>query len=396
MLNAVTGFQNKAMLVSTDGIQTAPPSIEDINDIDDRTFAIGLGNVQQINAMALTAVTNGTGGFLYISGLLSDSTDDFFLLSKYFLQILAGVTNTDIVRDPTGFITHSMAQVVIPFVLNEADINATVILLSDIPALDFFIETPGGDTIRPSNAASVGVKFAESGTTSYYCYTLPVAIGSGTRAGTWKALLKLNEAKWKRYCGGDESITHVETENSGGDNNNRNPACRRGGVRYSLVAMSWSNIRMRANVSQSSFAPGANANFNLSLEEYGLPVEHRASVRAEVRSPDGSTQVLTLAEVRPGVFQGSTVLPLTGVYRFHVTATGVTLRGSSFTREAILTGGAFPGGDQPLPVGSSGTPNNLSCLLQCLLKEKCVEEFLKRHQLDPVAIKRCVESCNKK
>ena len=48
-----------------------------------------------------TALTHGTGGYLLLTGLLSTSADDYFRLSKYFLQILAGVTSTDIVRDPT-------------------------------------------------------------------------------------------------------------------------------------------------------------------------------------------------------------------------------------------------------------------------------------------------------
>lgn len=42
-------------------------------DIDDRTFAIGLGNAQQVSTAALTVLTKGTGGDVLLTGLLSAS-----------------------------------------------------------------------------------------------------------------------------------------------------------------------------------------------------------------------------------------------------------------------------------------------------------------------------------
>ena len=74
-----------------------------MSSINDRTFAIGLGTAQQVSTSALNALTNSTGGYLLLSGILSPSIDDTFRLAKYFLQILAGVTNNNIVTDPVGF-----------------------------------------------------------------------------------------------------------------------------------------------------------------------------------------------------------------------------------------------------------------------------------------------------
>ncbi|NHB85335.1 hypothetical protein G7085_13865 [Tessaracoccus sp. HDW20] len=68
--------------------------------IDDKVFAIGLGEPSVINPAALTALTNGTGGYVNMTGVLSP--DERFLLAKYYLQILAGVTNEQIVLDPTA------------------------------------------------------------------------------------------------------------------------------------------------------------------------------------------------------------------------------------------------------------------------------------------------------
>ena len=75
-----------------------------MSSINDRTFAIGLGTAQQVSTSALNALTNSTGGYLLLSGILSPSIDDTFRLAKYFLQILAGVTNNNIVTDPVGFL----------------------------------------------------------------------------------------------------------------------------------------------------------------------------------------------------------------------------------------------------------------------------------------------------
>jgi hypothetical protein len=380
-LNPVAGFQDKALIVFTDGLENTDPKIADVlGDIDQRTFAIGLGNAQQVSTAALTALTNGTGGELLLTGLLSSSTEDYFLLSKYFLQILAGVTNTNIVKDPTGFITHG-SVVSVPFVLNEADIESTVVLLTDIPAVDLSVETPAGALITPANAAAVGVNYSDGGKTRYYRYTLPVAIGPGAGAGTWKALLKLNEGDFKKFCG-EQTLAAAVAQRP----------CARNGVRYSVSALAWSNLRMCASIAQNSLEPGATMTLRAALDEYGLPVAHRAGVIAAMTRPDGSTGTLTLTEVQDGIFEVSTVAAQSGVYRFHVMASGVTLRGKPFTREQLLTGAVFLGGNHPLPQGSTGC-SCMCCLLECLLKDKSVIEFLKQRKLDPATLLRCVDGC---
>ena len=106
-------FDETAIVVLTDGRENAPQFISDVSDIvDDKVFGIGLGTAEQINPDALTALTNGTGGYVLMTGALD--TDDFFILQKYFLQILAGVTNADVVLDPEGWVATG-AKVRIPF-----------------------------------------------------------------------------------------------------------------------------------------------------------------------------------------------------------------------------------------------------------------------------------------
>lgn len=96
---------NKAMVVFTDGLENTPLLIAAVaGSLNAQTFAIGLGTAQQVSAGALNAVTSHTGGYMLLSGPLSSSIDDLFRLQKYFLQVLAGVSNTSIVTDPNGTI----------------------------------------------------------------------------------------------------------------------------------------------------------------------------------------------------------------------------------------------------------------------------------------------------
>jgi len=102
-LDPVTGFDKKAMIVFTDGLENTSLYIADVlGSINDRTFAIGLGTAQQVSVGALTALANNTGGRLLLSGQLSPAIDDYFRLSKFFMQVLAGVTNANIVTDPSA------------------------------------------------------------------------------------------------------------------------------------------------------------------------------------------------------------------------------------------------------------------------------------------------------
>jgi murein tripeptide amidase MpaA len=89
-------FDETAMIVLTDGQENAPKLVADVAAmIDDTVFAVGLGEPAAINPAALTVIANGTGGWVSVSGTLS--LDDRFLLAQFFLQILAGVTNEQIV-----------------------------------------------------------------------------------------------------------------------------------------------------------------------------------------------------------------------------------------------------------------------------------------------------------
>jgi|GEM_PF-1369190 len=373
-LNPVTGYDKKAMIVFTDGLENTPQFIADVmGSLDTQTFAIGLGTAQQVSAGALNAITSHTGGYVLLSGALSPDIDDQFRLQKYFLQVLAGVSNTNVVTDPNGTIFPG-AKIRIPFQLSETDIDTTAILLTDHHGVSFLIETPAGDVLTPASAAGLGAVFGVGTNMSYCRFTLPLALGAvPADAGTWHAVLE--------YAGQDKPA--------------RGSAARGGsGIRYSFNAQAFTNLRMEARLSQNSLEPGANLTITAALTEYGIPVERRASVNAEVELPDNSRVTLPLAEVAPGRFQLNTAAAIAGVYRIRVLASGVTMRGSTFTREQLLSASAILGGNSPMPASGPSTKardEQLCRLIECLLGPNAFGHLLEQHKADPKSVWSCVE-----
>jgi hypothetical protein len=370
-LNPVAGFAKKAMVVFTDGLENTSLFIADVmGSLDAQTFAIGLGTAQQVSAGALNAITSHTGGFVLLSGPLSPSIDDQFRLQKYFLQVLAGVSNSSVVTDPNGTIFPG-GKVRIPFQLSEADIDTTAILLTDRPGVEFLIETPAGDVMTPASAPGLGAAFGVGTNMSYYRFTLPLALGAKpARAGTWFAVLELSDKQ-----GGRDRV--------------------RGGIRYSFSVQAFTNIRMDARLSQNSLQPGATVTISATLTEYGLPVDHRAGVQAEIELPDSTRLALALAETNPGRFQGSIIATVPGVHRIRVVANGVTMRGIPFTREQQLSATAILGGDNQLPTSDPATKahdEDLCRLMHCLLGPKAFGHLLTEHKVDPKAVSACVET----
>ncbi len=348
----IADYEQKAIIVFTDGLENEPLSIADVaGSIDDRTFAIGLGNETQVNTNALRTLTNGTGGYLLLTGLLTSNIDDYFRLSKYFLQILAGVTNNNIVLDPNGYVAPGMT-VAIPFRLNEADIDATAILLTDFPVVDLVLETPGGDFIDDLNAGGLGVDYAAGAKSKNYRFSLPVAFSKGNHAGKWIAHLKVNEKDYKVY---ESKLRDSKTREA--------QSFLKHGARYSLVVNTYSNLKMEAFIHQNSLEPGSTMTLRAILNEYSVPVDNRASVLVEVQRPDRSSFSVILNELEPGVFEQSFVANIAGIYTCRFVARGGTLRGTEFTREQTLTGAVFQGGDRtgskPTDSGLDGRPNGL-------------------------------------
>lgn len=388
LLNLVPAadYEDKALIVLTDGLENRPLWIADVaGSIDSRTFAIGLGNQSQVNTAALQALANGTGGYLLLTGVLSSSIDDYFRLSKYFMQILAGVTNNDIIVDPAGYLSPG-AKIRFPFYVNEADIDCTALLMTDENVVDFALEAPDGTTITAAMAPGLGMSYGVGAQTRSYRYTLPVAVGAGQQAGVWHAVLAIDQPDYRK------ALSRLRDQKD----QRRFQTFSTHGARYSVLVHTYSNLRMASRVEQSSFEPGAKLSFQAALTEYGIPVEKRAQAHVELTRPGGTFVTIPLTETEPGIFEGTSTATFSGIYYARVMARGVTLRGTPFTREQLANVAVWKGGDDPYQPPRDSGKDDLCRFLACLLNEKNFtrefEQQLKRAGVNLDGIRYCVQA----
>ncbi|HEX6510378.1 MAG TPA: LodA/GoxA family CTQ-dependent oxidase, partial [Chloroflexota bacterium] len=402
VLNAAgPGFDVRSLVVLTDGVENTPPWIADVApQIDDFTYAVGLGTPQNTSAAALQAISGNHGGYLLLTGAVSG--DNQFILTKYFLQILAGISNAEIVLDPQGVLLPGQRQE-IPFQMTEADAGMDVILLTPFPELvDFRLEAPSASVIEPwRSGGSTGIAYSISQGNSYYRVVLPQQLIPGRldQAGTWKALLTIGRPQRERTDNPPgQDLFPPRWRNAGlvpGTSELAASVGERGRLPYSLVVHAYSNLSFKASLVQVSYEPGAKVDIHATLAESGLPTRPGAAVWAEVTRPDGTKPTIHLVETEPGQFSGSFVAAVPGIYQCHVKARGLTRRGNAFRREQTLTAGVWYGGDQPSPTGGQGQDKQWCDLLRCLLENKVVtghaEQLLREAGLDIAQLRRCLE-----
>jgi len=98
--------------------------------------------------------------------------------------VLAGVTNMNVILDPQGSLFLGSKHV-IPFLLSNVDVYADVITLCPIPKLlDFALETPDGEIIKPTTPAP-NVRYVQGQQVLFYRVVLPAlaADPTGSHAG---------------------------------------------------------------------------------------------------------------------------------------------------------------------------------------------------------------------
>lgn len=384
-LSGLTGYDTRAIVVLTDGHENTPKMISEVSAlIDEHVFAIGMGTPEVLRPAALKQIVDGTDGDLMLTGRLDP--DDRFRVAKYYLQILAGVKNSDIVTDPDGYLKPG-AQTRIPFTITEADSTADVVVLGPPVQhlFDFALETPDGDLIEPQNIGSAsGLSFEVGEGLTFYRLTLPTVLdGREVRPGTWHAILGIEEESemFRRYLNLIEEIDPsgfriVETN----------------GARYNLSVHTQSSLTLTSTLSQNDRTPGATFELRAALSQYDLQLAKNATVEATVTHPDGIQTTLVLDRTEEGTFEAAITASQSGVYRVQILAAGHTLRGQRFTREETLTGVVWEGGDDPVPDGDQQVRDEAMCRLVTCLTEGSLVEFLEERNIDVDEVRECVEN----
>ena len=398
---AASSFDVNAMVVLTDGMENSPKYIADVASlINANTYAVGLGQPQNISVPALQEISGNNGGYLLVTGAIS--TNNRFELTKYFVQILAGISNAEIVLDPTGQLTSGHLEKV-PFQLTAADSGVDVILLTpNTKIIDFRLLTPSGQIIEPWLAMSEpGMRFVLSNGVSYYRLALPYEFMPNRfdAGGTWYALLRIGGPRLEpgnTANGVDYSIMNpvpkVQATASAGrglrlqhdsivaaeerakcpvvSTNAQASANNQCIVPYSIVVHAYSNISLAAHTIQTSFEPGASIQLDASLFQSGIPGITQGYIWAEVTRPNGTMVNVPMAVNETGDFVANYNTSSPGVYRFRIRAIGTSANGERFTREKTLTAAVWQGGNYVVnPSGGHNNTQKYLCeLLQCLLR----------------------------
>jgi hypothetical protein len=373
---AAPTFDIRSSVVFTDGFEDRGPLIAEVrSSIDERVYAVGIADAANVRNDILGAIANDSGGFMLVTGAVT--ADDDFLLEKFFIQVLAGVNNRQIVRDPEGWVIPGQVARV-PFSIARSDIGFdAVTLVRPAPYVVVALQAPDG---RVLSVSDLGPDPAVVGPTSTTLrVTLPIVIdGTEYWEGEWQLLLALN------LRSGVAELTHLTGASSLGGN---------AALRFHTIIHARSNLRMRATLATSASSPGSTIYLRAALSEYGEAIETHPVVVGHVTYPDGSFGQVALTEEEQGTFVAAIHGSQAGVYRFLIEAAGLSFRGAAFTREQLLTVvlGTAPGPGE----GSSGLGNGptgeLVCeLISCLFASGAIDERrLKELGVDVAILRRC-------
>jgi hypothetical protein len=373
---------NRSMIVLTDGVENFHPYVAELpsGTITNRTYAIGFGLPGDISTAVLQQITSNTHGDLIITGTIS-TAEQGFNLAKYFVQVLAGVTNMNVLLDPQGSLLLGSKHVV-PFHLTDADVYADVIALCPVPQLlDFTLETPSGKIIKPTGGPNI--KYVVGLQVAFYRVTLPAlpADPAGSHAGQWKAMLALRDRPGIDRLLRNRGVAAALARASIGES-----------LPYSLVAHTYSNLQFDASLQQDSLKPGAHIVLRASLKQYDVPFTGDAAVWAEVTRPDLTATDLKLERAADGLYSAAFLATTPGVYPCRVRAEGYVDSKDKFTREKTLTAAVYYGNH-----GTTPADNGLPCdLLDCLTSREVLTkralEKLRELGIDVDAFRKCLEA----
>jgi von Willebrand factor type A domain len=392
---AVAPDPRKATIVFTDGFENESPWISDVAAavISDHVYAIGLGTADQLNPATLQTLCNNKRGYMVLTGPLG--VDDF-RLEKYFLQVLAGVTNSQIVSDPTVYLLPG-DEYVLSFGLTDADTEFDAILLSTAPdLLEFTVESPAGDRID-SQAGALVVQQHLDERIAFLRIALPLNAPSNAHEGVWKATVRLRDKRGfaKRLRSLHESNPEAAA------------IAEAHGIAANLSIHAQSSLRMTVRVSQSGQEPGSEVKVSALLTEAGVPLTQPADVALGIQRPDGVLRQATLSAGGDGSYTTSFVADAPGVYALDVQSSGTTeqktidgviVGGFPFTRSESRTAAVWYGNNDPTS-GKGGGHDGADAILDvltCLLTGERARQYLEERGLDPDEIERCIREVSRR
>lgn len=284
----------QATVVFTDGEQNTAPLIATVaGQITGSVYAIGLGTAAALNPGPLKELCDHHDGYLIVTGSADVESDDFEL-EKYFLQILAGVTNEHIIVDPSTRLRPGETSET-AFRVTELDNTVTVIVLStNLKFVVIKLLDPDGAEVT-WGAQLTGFEWGISERLAFIRFSLPAADLGDAHRGKWA----------------------VQVERP------RDPE-RDDGLPIDVSVHTNSALGMTLRATQASTRPGAEVRVNALLTLASVAWSFGgATVRMTLQWPDGIVSYHDLVESRRGVFDVAFTAAIPGTYTLQVTADGV-------------------------------------------------------------------------
>jgi hypothetical protein len=332
LANTPDSFDGNAIIVVTDGMETAPLWVSDVGGlIDSRSFAVGIGiggSGGNIDDATLQDLTAGHDGYLLLTGD-AIAGENRYRLEKYLLQIFAGTTNEAVVLDPAGSIPPG-GVVRIPIPVTEAEFRVDAIVVSD-QASRLVLELEGPDGTRrtfESLAGMPGSHIVRKPRVGMARVPMPLKFGSGTAwgPGTWHLMISHGKEIPASAAVGAAHGGSLATAAR-----QRNPA-----ISYAAIVNARSSIQLDAQVSAGTtrdacFMLEARASFA------GAPLPREASVHATITTPAGGQIGLPLAAAEQGRFVAHFDTAAPGLHTILFRAIGHSPAGHRFVRETTRT-----------------------------------------------------------
>lgn len=349
ILETNTSYAERAMVVLTDGNENSAKFIAEVSSsIDDQVFAVGLGRPENTSTAALQTLSGQHGGYMLVTGDITP--DKEHLLTKYFLQILAGLSNAEVVLDPDAQILPGDVHEV-PFLVSEATYGLDVFLLADAKELRFAVRTPAGELITPKVAAArhPAMSFVPREHMQLYRLAIPAEVTKDrpAREGHWTAIVYRPQRRIEVDGPFTDSLARAmhthERERALGDDERAIP--------YSVMVNAYTDLRIEAFAAQASREPGSRISLGVSATQWGIPLTDLRAY-AELTSPGGRTRGLELEPGFGGLATRTLELHEPGVHKARIRIAGRSRAGVKFERETTRTFTVWPGGDQsPRPSG---------------------------------------------
>ena len=325
-------FDSDAIIVITDGKETAPQWIEDVSGvIDSRTFAVGIGiggAGGNIDDATLLELTGGHAGYLLLTGD-AVAGENRYRLEKYLLQILAGASNETVVLDPTGSIAPGTV-VRIPIPITEAEFRLDAIVVSDQAAeLALWLEGPDG-SVRSfeSFAGTPNSHIVRKPRVGMARVPTPLkfANGSAWGPGTWYLLItQARDFPDAAALAARRLAVQAAASRQGGRS-----------ISYAAIINARSIIQLDAHVSAGTMR---DARFLLEATPSfaGVSLLREPAVQATIATPSGRFIELPLVAAESGRFVAQFNTAAAGLHTIVLRATGHSPAGHRFVRETTLT-----------------------------------------------------------